>query len=994
MIFANPRWVGDGRPTLRLRDYREFGPQYEVDLSSLFSQTEAYLAAAIEAANQPAPSLGSLAAKHRLDPRWLERWIDVLDVQPMEGEKSAPPPGRTVPPMEWTLLDQPAPNPQYPAINGWRPKGKELPIVIANASDKTEHIPGRISGGSVAVHPMPNEFVAVVWRSPIRGRVRIVGKVAHAHPSCGNGVAWWVETQSPARSAVISEGVIELGNEALVPETTVSVRQGDHILLAVDARDGNHFCDLTEVTLTISEIADKDGRTWDLAAEIANNIATANPLDDPLGNKGTWRFVTGLSRDRPLHQTDARDENSLLAKWRQAASSRGREEESTAYGAQLQSLLTGTRPPETDVSNRRLYDQLLSFRGPLLSGIEQLSVTRREPKRGLGLPIERFTGHDLILPTDEVFSVQLPAALFRDYRFVVDCRPASDADAAAIQCQVSGSPVSNELSWEPTTPIVANEKGRAKLLDGLASFRQIFPPNVCYPHIIPVDEVVCLKTFHREDKPLMELFLNDQEVAKLERLWAEHRFITKFPIVENEYLPLFIGFVTQDQPQELVKYFEGKRPTFQSRADAFLREFEEAAPVQLKQLIDFASRAYRRPLSEDEVESFDELYRSLREKQVSHEDAFRSLIARVLISPSFLLHLEQSPAGSKPTAVNDWELACRLSYFLWSSMPDDQLRQLADDGRLHDPSVLDQQVRRMLGDDRVRSLAIEFGAQMIHVRDFVSETEKNERLFPEFDAELRSAMREESIRFFQDMFQNDRPATSLIDADHTFLNEQLAKHYGIDGVLGSQWRRVDGVKKHGRGGVITMASVLAKQAGASRTSPVLRGNWIVETLFGERLPQPPPGVPQLPESELDSDLSMREIVARHVSDPGCAQCHQRIDPFGLALENYDAIGRLRLVDGGGSPVDASAVLRDGTRFAGVDGLRDYVTRKRQTQIVRVFYKRLAGYALRRSLSLSDQLLVDDMMKRTDQGQRGLVDAVMTIVQSPQFLNIRGAELEQ
>ena len=288
-------------------------------------------------------------------------------------------------------------------------------------------------------------------------------------------------------------------------------------------------------------------------------------------------------------------------------------------------------------------------------------------------------------------------------------------------------------------------------------------------------------------------------------------------------------------------------------------------------------------------------------------------------------------------------------------------------------------------------MAIEFGTQMIHVRGFDKFSEKNEKRFPEFDATLRSAMYEESILFFQDLFQHDGSVDAMIDADHTFLNESLASHYGIPGVTGQQWRRVDGVQKFGRGGVLGLASVQSKQAGSSRTSPVLRGNWVVETLLGEKLPRPPPNVPDLPESALGSELSMREIVARHVSDPQCASCHQRIDPFGLAMEHFDPIGRRRDKDLSGSPIDASAKLRDGTEFTGIGGLREYLSKNKHEQIVRMFYKRLLGYALGRSTSLSDQLLIDKMMETTENGRSGVSEAIVAIVLSPQFRNVRGAE---
>ncbi len=266
-------------------------------------------------------------------------------------------------------------------------------------------------------------------------------------------------------------------------------------------------------------------------------------------------------------------------------------------------------------------------------------------------------------------------------------------------------------------------------------------------------------------------------------------------------------------------------------------------------------------------------------------------------------------------------------------------------GRLRDPKVLAEQARRLLADDRIRSLAIEFGTQWLHVRGFDELKEKNEKLFPMFDANLRKAIYEESILFFQDLFQSDRAVTRILDADYTFLNETLAKHYGIPGVAGPQWRRVEGVRKYGRGGILGLASVQAKQAGASRTSPVLRGNWVVETLLGEKLPRPPANVPKLPEEEGGADkLTMRQQVEKHARVPACAVCHRRIDPFGFALEKYDPIGRLREKDLGGLAVDARAKLKDGTEFEGIDGLRTYLLTKKKDVIVRLFCQKLLGYA--------------------------------------------------
>jgi hypothetical protein len=308
--------------------------------------------------------------------------------------------------------------------------------------------------------------------------------------------------------------------------------------------------------------------------------------------------------------------------------------------------------------------------------------------------------------------------------------------------------------------------------------------------------------------------------------------------------------------------------------------------------------------------------------------------------------------------------------------------------------VLAAQAVRMLKDPRARALAVEFGTQSIHVRGFDEFNEKNEKLFPTFNAELRKALYEEAVLFFLDLFQNDRPVTSLLDADHAFLNERLAKHYGIPNVNGAQFRKVDGVKKYGRGGVLGFGSVQAKQAGASRTSPVLRGNWVVETLLGEKLPKPPPNVPQLPEMEGADRLTTRQLVERHVADPSCATCHVRIDPFGFALEKFDPIGRLREKEVTGLAVDAMSKLRDGTEFEGIDGLRNYLLTRKKDVVVRLFCRRLLGYALGRSVTLSDTALLDEMVEALNRNRGRVGAAVRVIVKSPQFRMVRGSEFEK
>jgi hypothetical protein len=1000
VVWDQPRFEGNNLPTLKLSDYEQFGARFEVDYAKLFANTETYLAAAVESANSKS-SAKELAKKHRLDEAWLTRWIAVLGVKPfVKTEKTDDEPGRVVPAVAWQLLNEKTPrNPQRPAINGWKPKGLELPILITNSSDKTENVPGRVSPHQVTVHPMPAEFVAVVWKSPIAGKVRVTGRVAHAHPNCGNGVAWWVEKKSATQSRIVAEGAVNLGKGTELLPQTLAVSVGDNIVLAIDARDSSHVCDLTEIALTLTEAGTDKPRVWDLAKDIADNVLDGNPHADSQGNKDVWSFVRGSASERPTKKGSI-DTSSVLAHWRTAASNPARKGDAAALAKRLRTLLISPRPNQ-DNGDRQVYDKFASIDGPLLKGIDlkQLDSTPKKARYGLAKilfgkhPLGRLTEKDnLVSAAGNVIEIRLPAELFRDRRFVVTGKLDEESPDRLVQFQVQTTPPKASAVWDASSSLAAipNGSGHKRFLDGLNKFRSLFPPNICYPHVIPLDEVVCLKTFHREDEPLMRLFLDDGQVEQIDRLWEEHRFITKYPVVENRYLPLFIGFVTQDQPKQLLDYFEGQRPVFLKRAVDFAKDYEAAAAKQLTQLLDVAAQAYRRPLSKAEQTGLTNLYQTLRAKKIPHEDAFRSVLARVFISPSFLLHLETSPSGKLAAKINDWELASRLSYFLWASSPDKELRQLAATGRLSDPKILAEQAKRMLKDDRVRATAIEFGTQWIHVRGIDQMKDKNEKLFPTFNAKLRQAIYEESILFFQDLLQSDAKVTQILDADYTYLNQELAQHYGIPNVTGSNWRRVEGVKKYGRGGILGLASVQSRQAGASRTSPVLRGNWVMETLLGEKLPQPPPNVPQLPEEETgNGGLTMRQVVERHVNDAACAICHERIDPLGFALEKYDAIGRLRTKDPGGLTLDSNVKLRDGTKFEGIDGLRNYLLTKKRDRFVRLFYQRLLGYALGRSVTLSDQPLLDELMAESNSG--GISQAVITIVQSKQFRMIRGGD---
>jgi len=480
--------------------------------------------------------------------------------------------------------------------------------------------------------------------------------------------------------------------------------------------------------------------------------------------------------------------------------------------------------------------------------------------------------------------------------------------------------------------------------------------------------------------------LDEQERQQLDQLWKELHYISRDALqVRNSLATLIQG--------ESIAY-EQVADEIHRRADETEQNLLTSESSHMEFLYDFIDRAYRRPLLATERQAILELYQSLRDDGLPHEEAFCAALARGLVSPNFLFRIEQPATGTAAAPVSDWELAARLSYFLWSSMPDEELRQTVASGRLRDPQVLARQVRRMLQDGKSRALAIEFGTQWLEVRSFDQFQGKNQELFPTFDSHLRQAMYEESILFFQDMFRSDRPISQLIDADHTFLNETLAKHYDIPGIQGDEFRRVDGVQLHGRGGMLGWASVLAKHSGASRTSPVLRGNWIAETVLGERLPRPPPVVPKLPEDETAGTLTIRQLVEMHAELKQCAVCHQRIDPLGFALEQYDTVGRRRHTDLAGRPVDADAQLKDGTTFEGIGGLRKYLLTQRRDDFVRQFCRKLLGYALGRRVILSDRQQLAAMDATLERNDGRLSAVILSIVESKQFQYIRGSALAE
>lgn len=547
-------------------------------------------------------------------------------------------------------------------------------------------------------------------------------------------------------------------------------------------------------------------------------------------------------------------------------------------------------------------------------------------------------------------------------------------------------PDTRTISFQYPILVAEDSALRKNFEASMEAHRQLFPISLCYPQIVPTDEVLTLTQFHREDEHLERLLLDDEEKREIDRLWEELRFVSQDPLKLAAVLDSLVE-TTKGHPQD--GGFNNAIKPFHERAEKFKQRLIDCEPRQLDALIVFAARAYRRPLDEQEVEEIRGLYRRLRSEQLSHEGALRRTLAKIFVAAPFLYRFESVPDSQSSAPVSNWELASRLSYFLWSSLPDDELRASVVDGTLSRPEVLQKQTRRMLQDPRVRRLGAEFACQWLHIHDFPITETKNEQLFPEFNG-LRNDMYEESVLFLTDLFQSDASLLSLLNADHTFVSGPLAKFYGIPGVEGDAWRRVDDIQQLGRGGVLGWATTLAKQSGVSRTSPILRGNWVSEVLLGEKLPRPPANVPQLAAS-VPEGLTERQMIERHSSDPSCAKCHQRVDPLGFALEGFDAIGRRRQRSVAGLAIDTKTMLPDGHEIEGLPGLRSYLLEKRRDAVVNQFCRKLLGYALGRETQLSDRPLLAEMQRELAENGYRTSTAVLAIVQSRQFQDIRGRE---
>jgi hypothetical protein len=647
-------------------------------------------------------------------------------------------------------------------------------------------------------------------------------------------------------------------------------------------------------------------------------------------------------------------------------------------------------------------------------------------------------------------SVEIPLSVealrqLNDKQLLVDCELDRQDRERSVYIQLA-KPLEVRYAANVELLIHADSDLAKNMAESAARFCRAFPNRFFY-----VDNERGLAAgfhlvdgFFRDDRPLMEKVLDQRQQRELDGLWRELDFVTQstetlirgfvwFERSERHVLhDARFDFLRAEDPQlvqdELLTRFEkvylGKmgvkliddtlqpeKPSdqydlihgfFMQIREGLARYREQLQAAEQKGLADLndlAQRAYRRSLRDTEIESLRTLYQSLRERGQGVEAALRGVFTAVLMSPDFFFHFTESPRGPGVHPLSDDDLASRLSYFLWSSLPDEELRAAARAGKLQDEATLLAQMRRMLNDPRIDAFAREFFGQWLRYRDYLSKDAINAESFPGYDDQLREAMFDEPVRLAMYLIQEDKPITDLLNSDVTFVNGVLAKHYGGEiarqynsrSTNPAQWHRVDGLRDVGRGGLFGMGVILTKTSKAERTSPVKRGFWAVHHLLGQHFPPPPADVAELPPNEKQATKTIRELIVAHTANPKCAMCHTHFDSLGMTLEGFDPIGRARTKDLAGRPIDDVALLPSGETARGIPGLIEYIEQHRRQDFVRTLCRKFLGYALGRSVLLSDQPLLMEMEEALQKNDYRFSVLFETVVLSPQFRKQRGSE---
>ncbi|MBS0205864.1 MAG: DUF1592 domain-containing protein [Planctomycetes bacterium] len=642
----------------------------------------------------------------------------------------------------------------------------------------------------------------------------------------------------------------------------------------------------------------------------------------------------------------------------------------------------------------------------------------------IGLPVGKTV--ELTIPKSALPDTR-PVHLYVEARLDRDHSPSGLAQFALLDHTPDGN------SFEDAQfPLVNPEHAvAAELQQSCQSLCQILPSRFYF-----ADEERGLSAgfhliegFFRDDQPLCKHVLNDTENRELDRLWDELEFGTQiaekmlrgfvfFERSERDFMkhPDFDSFkeedpelTTQDSVLRLEQAYL-KRTNFKGSAEQLAahpihlffedirqglkqrgEKLAQAQPVYLQLLEAFAQSAYRRPLTDTETQQLRAFFHKLSGQAESGiEMAVRASVIRLLVSPHFCYRIDPAPAGDSVQPLSDLALASRLSYFLWSSQPDAELLSVAVAGKLSDDEVLRAQTRRMLKDPRVSGFAREFFGQWLRYRDFLEQESVSRDSFPAFDAALKQAMFEEPSRLTASLIQHDRPVTDLLNGDVTVVNKRLAQHYGIPFAgSDSDWSEVTGLHQQGRSGLLGMAVFLTRNSQPQRTSPVKRGFWVVHHLLGEHIPAPPADVVALPARETDTNgKTIRQLLALHTEDVKCARCHVRFDAVGLSMEGFDAIGRARTRDLAGRAVDNLVPLPSGKEARGVPEYSQYLVAERADEFTKTLSRKFVGFALGRSLQLSDQPLLETMQSRLKENDQRFGILFETVVTSPQFRNQR------
>lgn len=539
--------------------------------------------------------------------------------------------------------------------------------------------------------------------------------------------------------------------------------------------------------------------------------------------------------------------------------------------------------------------------------------------------------------------------------------------------------------------------------------------------------------FFRDDQPLCELVLSEQERAELDQLWYELDFITLAPFRQysghlwferaeasfiNDERFNFVraedrSAASSEMIQKFAAAYLGKLKErnadgsvseaveyYFSDMDRQLRKLErdlqETEAKQLGDLIRRLDTIFRMAVGDDIKAKWTAFYEASRSlPTATHRSAMEDTLVAMLLSPQHLYRWDLATYDAKPVELNDVELASRWSYFLWASSPDERLRGLSGRVLASNPDSIREEFARMVQDDRFEGMSKEFVGNWLDFRRFENHNGVDRHRFPEFNDELRKAMFQEPVQYFMDVVRRNGKVSDLIDSDQVVVNRLLAEFYGVEELYNpaaEEWQRIRCEEKIGRGGFLSMGVFLTQNSPGLRTSPVKRGYWVVRKLLGEQIPAPPPNVPELPNSESDlGAMTLREALEKHREHPSCAGCHARFDSYGLLLEGFDPIGRPRTVDMGGRAISTAASLPDGTEENGIAGLRKYLSSQRGDDFRRHFCQSLVAYALGRSLVIADDLLVDEMLTELERNDDRIQTAFVVLLSSPQFQWKRGQE---